>query len=115
MNLLVCLKQIPALSAGIPDTDLGLRFPENAPQVISTLDCYALEGAALLQDQDPSCTITLLSLDASPLCGTHFLWWGRRRFWCVPPLFLSPIRWQRECFWPPLSGSWRAGRAGPLT
>lgn len=63
MNLLVCLKQIPALSAGIPDADLGLRFPEDALQVISTLDCYALEGAALLQDQDPSCTITLLSLD----------------------------------------------------
>lgn len=63
MNLLVCLKQIPDLSAGIPDADLGLVFPEDAPQVISTLDCYALEGAALLQDQDPSCSITLLSLN----------------------------------------------------
>lgn len=72
MNLLVCLKQIPDLSAGISDAEVGLRFSEDAPQVVSTLDGYALEGAALLQDQDPSCAITLLSLDGESALRDDF-------------------------------------------
>ena len=63
MKLLVCLKQVPELSAGVPDETLGLIFPENAPQAVSALDTCALEAAARIQDEDPACSITLLSLD----------------------------------------------------
>ena len=63
MDLLVCLKQVPDLAAGVPDPDVGLVFPEDVEQVISTLDGYALEAAARIQDHCPDCTITLLSLD----------------------------------------------------
>ena len=63
MKLLVCLKQVPELSAGVPDETLGLIFPENAPQAVSVLDACALEAAARIQDEDPACSITLLALD----------------------------------------------------
>lgn len=60
---MVCLKQIPDPAAGVPDPEAGLIFPDNAEQVISTLDGYALEAAARIQDSCPGCSITLLSLD----------------------------------------------------
>lgn len=63
MDLLVCLKQVPDLAAGVPDPEVGVAFPDHVEQVISTLDGYALEAAARIQDGCSNCSITLLSLD----------------------------------------------------
>lgn len=60
---MVCLKQVPDLAAGVPDPEVGVTFPADVEQVISTLDGYALEIAARIQDDCPHCSITLLSLD----------------------------------------------------
>lgn len=63
MDLLICLKQVPDLAAGVPDPEVGVAFPADVEQVISTLDGYAMEAAARIQDGCSSCSITLLSLD----------------------------------------------------
>lgn len=63
MRLLVCVKQVPDLTWGRPDSQEGLSFPQETPPCLDGCSGYALEAAARIQDALPDVSITALSLE----------------------------------------------------
>ncbi|MDR0839283.1 MAG: electron transfer flavoprotein subunit beta/FixA family protein [Oscillospiraceae bacterium] len=62
MNILVCIKQVPDVSTLKADAATNALPIESAPNIVNTLDTYALETAVLLKDADAEIKVFALTM-----------------------------------------------------
>ncbi|MDR0818659.1 MAG: electron transfer flavoprotein subunit beta/FixA family protein [Oscillospiraceae bacterium] len=62
MNILVCIKQVPDINELKVDAATNTLPIDKAPNVVNTLDTYALETAVRLKDADPEVKIFALTM-----------------------------------------------------
>jgi electron transfer flavoprotein beta subunit len=62
LRILVCVKQVPDTTEIKIDPVKNTLIRDGVPSIVNPYDAYALEVAARIKDEDPSTTITLVSM-----------------------------------------------------